>query len=164
MNAATAEDVGDLYSPHANYLAVFGVLCGLTALSVAFDFLPGLPTAARAALVLGVAAAKAACVLAYFMHLKFEGAWKYVVLAPTALLGVGLVLALWPDIAVHYYAVENDPTDATTALVENEDGPGLRTGSGAAVGAGESVEPYPLDGRTGDGAADGGAAGGGAGE
>ena len=106
----------------ANYLAVFGVLCGLTLLSVAFDFLPsGGPV--LACLVLGVAAAKAGCVMAYFMHLKFEGPWKYVILVPTGLLGAGLILALWPDIALHYYAVEADPTDAVGALVENEDAP-----------------------------------------
>ena len=108
--------------PHANYAAVFAVLCGLTLVSVGFDLLTGLPWAARVALVFGVAGAKAFCVLAWFMHLKFEGAWKYVVLAPTGLLGVGLVLALWPDIALHYYTVTADPTDATTVLTENEDG------------------------------------------
>ena len=137
MNAETSDAPLDDTHPHANYLLVFAALCGLTLLSVGFDLIPEPPRPLLIALVLGVAAAKAACVLVYFMHLKFEGAWKYVVLAPTALLGAGLVLALLPDIALHYYTVEADFTDATTALAENEDGPGPRDGTGATTGAGE---------------------------
>ena len=137
MNDANPTPTAAQAHPHANYLAVFGALCALTLVSVGFDLLPDPPRPALAALVLGVAAAKAYCVMAWFMHLRFEGAWKYIVLVPTALLGVGLVLALWPDIAVHYYTVEADPTDAAAALAENEDGPGPRTGSGATTGAGE---------------------------
>ena len=109
--------------PSANYLAVFGALCGLTLLSVGFDLLPDPPRAVLVGLVFGVAAAKALCVMIYFMHLKFEGPWKYVVLAPTFLLGTGLVLALLPDIALHYYTVTAGPSDATAVLSENEDGP-----------------------------------------
>ena len=138
MNAETSQTPLDESHPSANYALVFAALCGLTLVSVGFDLLPSPPRAALVALVLGVAAAKAICVMVWFMHLKFEGAWKYVVLVPTGLLGVGLVLALLPDIALHYYTVEADFTDATTALAENEDGPGPRTGSGAATGAGET--------------------------
>ena len=123
MNAKTADRPLDAVHPHANYLLVFAALCGLTLVSVAFDLLPSPPKLVLAGLVLGVAAAKAGFVMVYFMHLKFEGAWKYTVLVPTALLGAGLVLALLPDIALHYYTVEADPSDATTALAENEDGP-----------------------------------------
>ena len=136
-NAETSTAPLDDAHPHANYALVFAALCGLTLLSVGFDLMPAPPRAVLMALVLGVAAAKAAFVMTYFMHLKFEGAWKYVVLVPTALLGTGLVLALLPDIALHYYTVEADPTDATTALAENEDGPGMRTGTGTSTGAGE---------------------------
>ena len=138
METHAKPQAGGHAHPRANYLLVFAALCGLTLLSVGFDLMPSPPRAVLIALVLGVAAAKAGCVMAYFMHLKFEGPWKYVVLVPTGLLGVGLVLALLPDIALHYYTVEADPTDATTALAENEDGPGMRSGMGAATGAGET--------------------------
>lgn len=122
-NAETSgADLDDTH-PHANYLLVFAALCGLTLVSVGFDLMPAPPRAVLIALVLGVAAAKAAFVMIYFMHLKFEGPWKYVVLVPTALLGAGLVLALLPDIGLHYYAVTADPADATTVLTDNEDGP-----------------------------------------
>jgi cytochrome c oxidase subunit 4 len=87
---------------HVNYLAVFGVLCVCTALSVLFDGL-GLPPRITMVLVLAVACAKALCVMMYFMHLKFEGNWKFVLLAPTTILAIGLPLALFPDIGKSYY-------------------------------------------------------------
>ena len=139
MNAETSDEPLDDAHPHAHYLLVFAALCGLTLVSVGFDLMPAPPRAVLVGLVLGVAAAKALFVMVYFMHLKFEGAWKYIVLVPTSLLGVGLVLALLPDIALHYYKVEADFTDATPALADNEDGPGARTGSGAVLGTSEST-------------------------
>jgi cytochrome c oxidase subunit 4 len=87
---------------HVNYLAIFFVLCGCTALSVIFDVLH-MPKALTIVLVMAVASAKAACVMAFFMHLKFEGNWKYVLLAPTTILAIGLPLALFPDIGRSYY-------------------------------------------------------------
>jgi cytochrome c oxidase subunit 4 len=87
---------------HVNYLAVFIALCICTLLSIVFDIVH-LPKSVTVALVLAVAVAKATFVLTYFMHLKFEGAWKYIILAPTAILAVGLMVALAPDIGLHYY-------------------------------------------------------------
>ncbi|MEZ6057653.1 MAG: cytochrome C oxidase subunit IV family protein [Planctomycetaceae bacterium] len=90
--------------PHINYLAIFIALCVCTAISVAFDFVPSKKVAA--VLVLAIAVAKAQFVMRYFMHLKFEGLWKYVILLPTTILSIGLPLALAPDIAMHYYRPE----------------------------------------------------------
>ncbi len=87
---------------HVNYLAIFFVLCGCTALSVIFDVLH-MPKGITIVLVLAVACAKAMCVMMFFMHLKFEGNWKYVLLAPTTILAIGLPLALFPDIGASYY-------------------------------------------------------------
>jgi cytochrome c oxidase subunit 4 len=53
--------------------------------------------------VLAVACAKALFVMMYFMHLKFEGKWKYVLLAPTIVLAMAIPAALMPDIGSHYY-------------------------------------------------------------
>jgi cytochrome c oxidase subunit 4 len=53
--------------------------------------------------VLAVACGKALCVMMYFMHLKFEGNWKFVLLAPTTILAIGLPLALFPDVGSSYY-------------------------------------------------------------
>ncbi|MCP4782268.1 MAG: cytochrome C oxidase subunit IV family protein [Fuerstiella sp.] len=88
---------------HVNYLAVFAALCVFTGLSVAFDLAHFSNHAITIVLVLAVAVAKALCVMMFFMHLKFEGNWKYVLLAPTTILAIGLPLALLPDIGVSYY-------------------------------------------------------------
>jgi cytochrome c oxidase subunit 4 len=87
---------------HVNYLAIFFVLCGCTALSVVFDVL-SMSKPVTMVLVLAVACAKALCVMMFFMHLKFEGNWKYVLLAPTTILAIGLPIALFPDIGSSYY-------------------------------------------------------------
>ena len=95
----------DDHSAHSvNYLYVFAALCGFTALSVVFDGM-GMFVSHNVVivLVLAVAMAKALCVMMFFMHLKFEGNWKYVLLAPTTILAIGLPLALLPDIGVTYY-------------------------------------------------------------
>jgi cytochrome c oxidase subunit IV len=104
----------DSHAPHhVWYFGVFGCLCFLTLLSVLFDVfkIEGRTTIGGinlvlAALVLSVATAKALFVMTYFMHLKFEGRWKFLLLSPTVILAVGLPLALLPDVGVHYY-----PTD-----------------------------------------------------
>lgn len=87
---------------HVNYLAIFFVLCGCTALSVIFDVLH-MSKPVTIVLVLAVACAKALCVMMFFMHLKFEGNWKFVLLAPTTILAIGLPLALYPDVGASYY-------------------------------------------------------------
>lgn len=87
---------------HVNYLVIFCVLCVCTALSVIFDVIH-LNKALTIILVLSVAVTKALCVMMFFMHLKFEGNWKFVLLAPTTILAIGLPLALYPDIGASYY-------------------------------------------------------------
>lgn len=105
-------------SHHVNYLYVFLAICVFTVLSILFDVvdirheesllgIEGL--SGHTVLVIGifaVATAKALCVLAFFMHLKFEGNWKYLLLAPTTVLAIGLPIALLPDVGVHYYTVD----------------------------------------------------------
>ena len=75
---------------HVNYVLVFFALCGFTALSVVFDVMSFDNHAITIVLVMAVAVAKALCVMMFFMHLKFEGNWKYVLLAPTTILAIGL--------------------------------------------------------------------------
>jgi cytochrome c oxidase subunit 4 len=91
---------------HANYFAVFIALCICTGLSVMFDLVHIPSKKLLIVLVLSVAVAKALFVMTYFMHLKFERAWKYVLLAPTIILAMGLPLALLPDVGVHYYTID----------------------------------------------------------
>lgn len=91
--------------PRVNYFAIFAALCICTALSVFLDLVEITPLL-LVFLVLAVAAAKALFVMTYFMHLKFEGRWKFIVLAPTTILAIGLMVALTPDLAMHYYTNE----------------------------------------------------------
>ena len=51
------------------------------------------------ALAMAIASAKASCVAAFFMHLKWDRGWIWLfVLYPIVLFGI-LLFALWPDIA-----------------------------------------------------------------
>ena len=88
---------------HVSYIAVFCALCVFTALSVLADIVHLPNTAVKTVIVMAVAVAKATCVMLFFMHLKFEGNWKYILLAPTTILAIGLPIALMPDVATSYY-------------------------------------------------------------
>ena len=80
------------------YLIVFGTLLVLTTVSVLTS--EGLGKGLLPILiVMGMATAKAALVALFFMHLKFEGRWKYVLVVPPLILMIVLILALCPDIA-----------------------------------------------------------------
>lgn len=90
----------------APYLLVFIALCVFTALSVISDLVNIPNQLLLIVIVLAIATAKALCVMAFFMHLRWEGNWKYLLLAPTIILATGIPLALLPDIGVHYYRVD----------------------------------------------------------
>lgn len=81
------------------YLTVFGALLVLTAVSVAtsegFKEISLVPIL----IVIGMATAKATLVGLFFMHLKFEKAWKYILVVPPLILMIIMILALCPDIA-----------------------------------------------------------------
>lgn len=101
-HAHSADDFHAHPHPSVNYFIIFMALCVCTAVSVALDLVK-LPGPLLVFGVLAVAVAKALFVMTFFMHLKFEGAWKFIILAPTAILAVGLMVALAPDMAMHYY-------------------------------------------------------------
>ncbi|HET6323657.1 MAG TPA: cytochrome C oxidase subunit IV family protein [Planctomycetaceae bacterium] len=110
---ATGAHEHDSHAPHhVRYFAIFGALCFLTAVSVVCDLfhIEGKEfhgfNLVLAALVLSVATAKALFVMTYFMHLKFEGRWKFLLLSPTVILALGLPLALIPDVGAHYYTTD----------------------------------------------------------
>jgi cytochrome c oxidase subunit 4 len=92
------------------YIYVFAALCIFTLLSILADGAGkiGMPHALVMVAVLAIATAKALSVMLYFMHLKFERNWKYVLLAPVTILAIGVPLALLPDVGFHYY-VEDIP-------------------------------------------------------
>ncbi|WP_010588307.1 cytochrome C oxidase subunit IV family protein [Schlesneria paludicola] len=87
----------------AAYFRVFLALVGFTIVSVAADLVHLENKVLLGGIVLAVATAKALCVMMFFMHLKFERAWKYLLLAPTIILALALPLSLRPDIGETYY-------------------------------------------------------------
>jgi cytochrome c oxidase subunit 4 len=101
------QHAGAQHHSHTPYWIIFALLCVFTAVSYGVDKAREEGILNNYILlivaVLAVATAKALCVMMYFMHLKFEGRWKYVLLAPTIILAIGLPLALLPDIGVPYY-------------------------------------------------------------
>lgn len=101
---AVAAHAGHDAHPHVNYFAIFIALCVCTGISILLDLFESQSLRwVIVFLVLAVAVAKALFVLTYFMHLKFEGNWKFIILLPTTILAIGLMVALTPDIALHYY-------------------------------------------------------------
>jgi cytochrome c oxidase subunit 4 len=96
--------MSDSHAQHtAPYKAIFIALCICTVASILADVYKPDSKALLIVIVLAIATVKALFVMAFFMHLKFEGKWKYVLLAPTIILACGIPLALTPDIGVHYY-------------------------------------------------------------
>jgi cytochrome c oxidase subunit 4 len=95
------------HAPHFNCWIIFAVLCVLTLVSALADKMGDWGYLNKGVLltfvVLAVACAKALFVMLYFMHLKFEGKWKFVLLAPTIVLAMAIPAALMPDVGSHYY-------------------------------------------------------------
>ena len=85
---------------HAPYLKVWAGLAILTAVeyfyAMAFKDLFALLVAGLLALAL----VKAGMVGWYFMHLKFERPWVYLLIVPACVLAVGLTITLVPDQAM----------------------------------------------------------------
>jgi cytochrome c oxidase subunit 4 len=89
--------------PHGSlktYLSVFFALCVLTAISFAVANSQALMSnpAVGWSLMMAVSAGKALLVVLFFMHLKYEANWKYVLTIPTIGMAAFLVFALIPDI------------------------------------------------------------------
>lgn len=116
--------------PHVNYFVIFLALCVLTAISVVADVVDIRSAAAVIVIVLAVATAKALFVMLYFMHLKFEGKWKFVLLAPTMILAIGLPMALLPDIGVQYYMVDTPQNNLADQPAHEEEPHGAQPEGG----------------------------------
>jgi cytochrome c oxidase subunit 4 len=69
--------------------------------------------------LLSMALVKAGMVGWFFMHLKFERKWVYLLIIPACIMAVFLTLALYPDMAMKPVTEEN-PEDETFAAPANE--------------------------------------------
>ena len=92
---------------------MFVALCFLTLISVAVAMLDVFPNqATQWAAFLGVAFVKAALVVCYFMHLRWEKYWKYFMTMPALILGIALAISLIPDIGMRSQAYSRQRMEA----------------------------------------------------
>lgn len=87
---------------HAPYIKIWAWLLVLTILEYLYALWASTHTSFFL-LVLGLmslATIKATLVGMFFMHLKFEGRWVYIMLVPAAVLASVFVMALYPDIGM----------------------------------------------------------------
>jgi cytochrome c oxidase subunit IV len=85
------------------YIAIFLALCGLTTLSFLtyFDFWRNhVPTEISRAFMMAVSCTKAMLVIMFFMHLKWEANWKWVLTVPASIMSALLIFALIPDVGL----------------------------------------------------------------
>ena len=81
------------------YVAVFIALCVLTSASF-FTYSSYWPFNEYVAwaFMMAVSCCKAMLVILFFMHLKYEANWKYVLTIPAAFMSIFMVLMLVPDV------------------------------------------------------------------
>jgi cytochrome c oxidase subunit 4 len=92
---------------HAPYLKVWAVLAVLTLVEYIYAMVS---QSHFLVLVLGLvclALIKASMVGWYFMHLKFEKKWVYILIIPACVMAIFLTLMLYPDMAMKPITEEN---------------------------------------------------------
>jgi cytochrome c oxidase subunit IV len=85
------------------YIAIFVALCVLTTFSFLtyFDFWRNhVPIEVSRAFMMAVSCTKAMLVIMFFMHLKWEANWKWVLTVPASIMSALLILALVPDVGL----------------------------------------------------------------
>jgi len=124
---------GPAHEPHAThdahsaehgvgkYVAVFVALVFLTACSF-WTYSEYWPSAlntdtVKRLFMMAVSCTKAMLVILFFMHLKWEANWKYVVTIPASFMAIFLMLALVPDVGlrVRRFSEERTAHSPTTA-------------------------------------------------
>ncbi len=85
---------------HAPYMKIFYALLVLTVLEYFYAKIMAGGFHLLLGGLLALAFIKAALVGAYFMHVKFEGKWVYLMIIPATIMAAFLILALVPDIAM----------------------------------------------------------------
>jgi cytochrome c oxidase subunit 4 len=108
----------------STYISVFVALLILTVASFAVGNWEDLKNRAPGvvwAFMMAVSVCKALLVILFFMHLKWEANWKYVLTVPCCIMSVFLVLMLVPDVGrrTRYYTDERK--DHATAPFNKRD-------------------------------------------
>jgi cytochrome c oxidase subunit 4 len=103
----------------AKYIYVFVALCVLTTASffTYSDAWPWHDTPKVGWLfMMGVSCTKAMLVVLFFMHVKYEASWKYVLTIPASIMSIFLILALVPDVGKRFDTVMGGRTVAEERL------------------------------------------------
>ena len=118
--------------PTRTYYLIFALLMLGTYLTVQAAFID--LGAFNTVVALAIACVKATLVILFFMHVKYEANWKYVLTIPAAFMSIFLILALVPDVGLrgHWVSEERSqymaPPRAETGSVrhgaEHNDGHG----------------------------------------
>jgi cytochrome c oxidase subunit 4 len=102
---------------HAPYLKVWAWLAVLTALE--YFYAMGLSKLFIVLIsgLLVLAVIKAGLVGWFFMHLKFEGNWVYILIVPAFVLATILVMALLPDMVLKEHEEEVAPSEESSFVI-----------------------------------------------
>jgi cytochrome c oxidase subunit 4 len=109
--AHASTDAHEDHGGIAKYIYVFIALCLLTSASFCTysDYWPFKEQVKITwAFMMAVSCTKAMLVILFFMHVKYEANWKYVLTVPAAFMSLFLILALVPDVGMrsHWFAEE----------------------------------------------------------
>ena len=126
-HAAESHD-GHGHDDHAHggmgtYMAVFGGLIVLTIISFWIgnsSIKETMPTSAWAGMM-AVSCGKAMLVILFFMHLKWEANWKYVLTIPAGMMSVFLVCMLVPDIGMRMSRYAEERIIHAAAIQDHHD-------------------------------------------
>ena len=107
MNAHSSPDEHhehhEAHGSTAVYLGVFFALCVLTTISFLTYFewwRDVVPSEMSRLVMMAVSCTKAMLVIMFFMHLKWEANWKWVLTVPASVMSALLILALVPDVGL----------------------------------------------------------------
>ncbi len=105
MSDHEQHDDGHHGSNVGKFVMVFFALCILTTISFIVGnseaLMQNTPAIGRF-LMIAVSCAKALLVILFFMHLKWEANWKYVLTIPASMMSIFLLVMLTPDIGCRY--------------------------------------------------------------
>ncbi len=115
-HAATVHESAEEHESHVGtYLRVFFALLVFTILEYFYAKVFADHFGLLVFGLMALASIKAGLVGMYFMHLKFEGRWIYMMLIPVGILATVVVLGLMPDMVLNENADPGPPAIASPA-------------------------------------------------
>ena len=130
----------DAHGSASTYFAVFIALLVLTALSFGAFALIENETVSRM-VMMAISCAKASLVIMFFMHLKWEANWKYVLTFPSLLMSAFLIIMLIPDVGWRLQSITRERAIYMAPPAAEDD----HHGTHGAGHDGEHQKPAPAD-------------------